>query len=59
MGNANWFFMDIIGPVLLLVVLIWLVTRKRTKGTDARTERGTRLEYEDEERRRREGTDGL
>ena len=59
MGNANWYFMDVIGPVLLLVALIWLVTRRKSNRTDQTTESGTRQVYEEEEARRREGTDGL
>ncbi len=59
MGNANWWFMDVIGPVVLLIALIWLVTRRRSKGTDQTTEAGTRDVYEEEEARRRDGTDGL
>ncbi len=59
MGNANWWFMDVIGPVLLLIALIWLVTRRKSKGTDSTTESGTRHVYEEEEARRRDGTDGL
>ncbi|WP_294013470.1 hypothetical protein [Sphingomonas sp.] len=56
--------MTIIGPLILLGLLIWLVMRSRrrtdqTTNTTAQTEAGTRAEYADEERRRREGTDGL
>jgi uncharacterized protein (TIGR03382 family) len=59
MGNANWWFMDVIGPVLLLIALVWLVMRRRSRGTDHTTESGTRRVYDEEEARRREGTDGL
>jgi preprotein translocase subunit SecG len=51
--------MDIILPVVLLVALIWLVFLRRSRGTNADTERGTRENYEEEEKRRREGTDDL
>ena len=59
MANAMWWLMDVILPVVLLIALIWLVFLRRSKGTSAETERGTRENYEEEERRRREGTDDL
>jgi len=51
--------MDIVLPAVLLVGLIWLVLQRRSNRTSHTTEAGTRIEYEEEERRRREGTDGL
>jgi len=51
--------MDIVLPAILLIVLIWLVMRVRSNGTDSRTEAGTRDLYREEEERRREGTDKL
>jgi hypothetical protein len=51
--------MDVIGPAILLIVLIWLVMRRRSNRTDDRTEVGTREVYREEETRRREGTDDL
>ena len=57
MGQASWWAMDIVLPAILLIVLIWLVMKVRSKGTDSRTEAGTRDLYRDEEERRREGTD--
>ena len=56
--------MEIVGPVILLVALIWLVMRSRrrpgqTTDTTARTERATEDLYREEEQRRREGTDDL
>jgi hypothetical protein len=51
--------MEIVGPAILLIVLIWLVTRTRSNRTDERTEEGTRELYAEEETRRREGTDDL
>jgi hypothetical protein len=51
--------MEIVGPAILLIVLIWLVTRSRSNRTDERTEEGTRELYAEEETRRREGTDDL
>jgi preprotein translocase subunit SecG len=59
MADAMWWLMDVILPVVLLIALIWLVFLRRSKGTNAETERGTRENYEEEEKRRREGTDDL
>jgi hypothetical protein len=49
--------MEIVGPIILLVVLIWLVMQRRSTGKTGRTEQATRDLYAEEERRRREGTD--
>ncbi|HWU93492.1 MAG TPA: hypothetical protein VN106_09635 [Sphingomicrobium sp.] len=54
--------MEIVGPVILLIVLIWLVVRTRSSRDDRanrRSEAGAREVYADEEVRRREGTDDL
>jgi hypothetical protein len=54
--------MDIIGPAILLIVLIWLVMRVRSNRNNSenrRAEQGTRDLYREEEERRREGTDKL
>ena len=56
--------MTIVGPVILLVLLIWLVMRSRrrpnqTTDTTQRTEQATRENYAAEEQRLREGTDDL
>jgi cytochrome c-type biogenesis protein CcmH/NrfF len=64
MDETLWSLMNVIGPVILLILLIWLVMRSRrrpnqTVDTTAETEAGTRAEYADEEQRRRDGTDGL
>lgn len=62
MAYGEWWLMDIVGPVILLIVLIWLVLRVRSgrdTAADRRTEEGTRELYADEEERRREGTDEL
>lgn len=60
MDDVWWWIMDIIGPAVLLILLIWLVVRQRSKKVDRETTyKGTKAEYADEERRRREGTDGL
>jgi hypothetical protein len=57
MGHANWWVMDIIGPAILLIVLVWLVMRRRSTGKTGRTEQATSELYAEEEARRREGTD--
>ena len=62
MGHASAWIMDIIGPAILLIVLIWLVIRVRSNRdtrANRRTEEGTRELYAEEEERRREGTDKL
>ena len=64
MDETLWSLMNIIGPAILLILLIWLVMRSRrrtnqTTDTTVETEAGTSARYADEERRRREGTDGL
>ena len=59
MPDTFWSIMNIVGPVILLIALVWLVFRGRSRGTDRTTYEGTKEEYADEERRRREGTDGL
>jgi len=62
MDQASWWLMDIIGPAVLLIVLIWLVLRVRSNRNDAdnrRAEQGTRDVYAEEEQRRRDGTDQL
>jgi hypothetical protein len=51
--------MEILGPVILLIALVWLVMRSRSSGKSANTEQGTRDLYKNEENRRREGTDDL
>jgi hypothetical protein len=59
MGHLDWWVMDVVGPVILLIVLIWLVMRRRSTGKTGRTEQATRDLYAEEEQRRREGTDDL
>ena len=51
--------MEIVGPIILLIALIWLVMRGRSAGKAGRTEQATHDLYRDEEQRRREGTDDL
>lgn len=62
MDQANWWIMDIVGPAILLIVLIWLVVRVRSNRNDRdnqSAEQGTRDVYREEEQRRRDGTDKL
>jgi len=52
--------MEIVGPIILLVVLIWVVVRSRRDKSAPRqdvTEQATRDAYAEEEQARREGTD--
>jgi hypothetical protein len=58
MDEAQFWLIDIIGPAVLLIVLIWLVMRTRS-GKTGRTEQATGDLYAEEEARRREGTDDL
>ena len=51
--------MEIVGPVILLIALIWLVMQRRSTGKTGRTEQATRDLYTEEEQRRRDGTDQL
>ena len=59
MGRGSLWVMEIIGPAILLIVLVWLVLRRRSTGKTGRTEQATRDLYREEEERRREGTDNL
>ena len=49
--------MEIVGPIILLIALVWLVMQRRSSGKTGRTEQATRKLYAEEERRRRDGTD--
>ena len=51
--------MEIVGPIILLGLLIWVVLRNRKRGEPPRdvTEQGARNAYREEEEMRREGTD--
>ena len=51
--------MEIVGPVILLIVLLWLVMRRGSTGKTGRSEQATDELYLEEEGRRREGTDDL
>jgi hypothetical protein len=59
MADFWWWVMDIILPVILLIALVWLVFLRRSNRTNRTTYEGTKAEYADEERRRREGTEDL
>ncbi|QNM82295.1 hypothetical protein H8M03_09750 [Sphingomonas sabuli] len=59
MSDTLWWIVSIIGPVAMLLVLVWLVSRGKSQGTNSTTYQGTKAEYADEERRRREGTEDL
>ena len=48
---------EILGPVILLIGLVWLVMRRGSTGKTGRTEQATDQLYDEEEQRRREGTD--
>ena len=61
-GGINLFFIEVVGAVILLAVMAWVVMRTRSKGKESSTrttERATHELYEEEERRRKEGADGL
>jgi uncharacterized membrane protein len=60
MDETMWTIMDIVGPIILLVVLVWLVMRSRRGRNEPPqdvTEQATRDAYAQEEEMRREGTD--
>ena len=63
MDQGTLWVLEVVGPALMLIILIWLVMRTRSnadaKRNDATAERGTRNVYREEETRRREGTDDL
>jgi hypothetical protein len=55
--GLQWWVIDIVGPALLLILLVWLVMRRGATGKTGRTEQATDELYREEEQRRREGTD--
>ena len=57
MDETTLWIVEIIGPAILLIALIWLVMKRRSTGKTGRTEQATQELYDEEERRRREGTD--
>jgi hypothetical protein len=63
MDETLWGAANIIGPLILGAVLLWLVLRNRRSTRNPaeveRAERGAHDVYAEEEARRRDGTDGL
>ena len=62
MDEAQWGSVTIVGAAILGLVLLWLVLRTRSRKntpTNQRAEQATHHLYEEEEQRRRDGTDGL
>jgi hypothetical protein len=57
MDETTLWILEIIAPAVLLIVLIWLIMKRRSTGKTGRSEQATHQLYADEERRRREGTD--
>jgi len=57
MELSNMWVMDIVGPAILLIVLIWLVIRAdpSRSSDDERTDQASRDVCNDEEQRRRNG----
>lgn len=56
-GGLNWFLINVVGVVILLVALIWVVMRTRSKGKETsnpRTEEATRELYEAEDKAAKE-----
>jgi len=61
-GGFNLTMMEIVAVLVLLVVIVWGVSRVRSKGKTSsppKTERATHEVYREEERRREQGTDGV
>ncbi|QIK78911.1 hypothetical protein G7077_08385 [Sphingomonas piscis] len=62
MDEGLWTSVTIVGAAILGIVMLWVVlkNRKATRGpSNDRAEAATHNLYEQEEQRRREGTDGL
>src|SRR5688500_499145 len=52
-GGLNWFLIDVVAVGILLVALIWVVMRTRSKGKETsspRTDAATRERYEAEDK---------
>jgi hypothetical protein len=58
-GGGSWGIINIVGPLLLAAVLLWVLLRnRRTRRSDVdRSEQGTRDLYREEEEKRRSGDD--
>jgi hypothetical protein len=59
MDETQLWILEVVGPAILLIVLVWLVMSRRSTGKTGRTEQATDQLYDEEEVRRREGTDDL
>ena len=59
MDQALLGVMEILGPIVLMIVLVGLVMRTRSNTTTRETEQATHDLYNEEEQRRREGSDKL
>ena len=59
LGGGNWAIVNIVGPLLLAAVLLWVLLRNRkTRRSDVdRSEQATRDLYREEEEKRRTGDD--
>lgn len=56
MGQAQFWIIGIL-IVILLLVLVWLASRRRSNETSPLTEEATREEYAEEDKLHREGKD--
>jgi hypothetical protein len=58
-GGGTWGIINIVGPLLLAAVLLWVLLRNRkSRNRDVdRTEQATRDLYREEEEKRRTGDD--
>ena len=59
MDEFWWTLMTIVGPVILLIWVVLRAQRLKGEASESITEQATRQEYAEEEKMRREGTDGL
>ncbi len=59
MDQSTLGIMEIVGPAVLLIALLVLVLRRGSSGKTGRSEQGARDVYNEEEQRRRDGTDQL
>ena len=56
LGGLNWGIINIVGPLLLAVVLLWAFLKNRASRRNIdRSERGARDVYDESERVRRDG----
>ena len=58
-GGGSWGIINIVGPLLLAAVLLWVLLRNRktSKRDIDRSEQGARDVYREEEEKRRSGDD--